>query len=121
MITIISGKHRFKRGDRPWRYFIGLDYCLLERLLIIYRGHSKYYHQPYYKVQLRDGTYEEFLDQYLFATRKEAEEAMIAEMQNRVKAYENAISRCQETIELRQHELEFLKPQLQKYHHKETK
>ena len=114
MITVISGRHRFKKGDRPWRYFIGPDYCLLDKLLIIYRGHRKYYHRPYYKVQLRDGTYEEFLDQYLFATRKEAKEAMIAEMQERVQACESGISRCQETIAFRQSELEFLKPQLQK-------
>lgn len=111
MIIVISARHRFKKGSRPWRYVIGATYYRLERLLIVCRRHNAGPY-PCYKARLDSDTTLEILDQYLFATRKEAKQALIDEMQERERAYASEITRCLDTIDARQKELKFLRSRL---------
>ena len=111
MITVISASHRFKKGSRPWRYVLGETYYKLERLLIICRRHNAGPY-PCYKARLDSVTTLEILDMYLFATRKEAKQALIDEMQERERAYNSEITRCLATVDARQKELKFLHSRL---------
>ena len=67
---------------------------------------------PCYKAKLDSDTTLEIFDMYLFATRKEAKQALIAEMQERELAYNSEITRCLDTIDARQKELKFLHSRL---------
>lgn len=49
---------------------------------------------------------------YLFATRKEARNALIDEMQERELAYTSEIKRCLATVDVRQKDLKFLRSRL---------
>ena len=120
MITVISARHRFKKGSRPWRYVLGETYYRLERLLIICRRHNTGPY-PCYKARLDSDTTLEIFDMYLFATRKEAKQALIDEMQERERTYASEITRCRDTIDARQKELKFLHSRLRilTKHHKE--
>lgn len=111
MITVISARHRFKKGSRPWRYVLGANYYRLERLLIICRRHNAGPY-PCYKAKLDSDTTLEIFDMYLFATRKEAKQALIAEMQERELAYASEIKRCLATVDVRQKDLKFLRSRL---------